>query len=153
MASVLPDPAPPLLRPATSGDGDQVARLLAVLGYPCTAAEARERIHAASAERDQRLLVAERDGMLLGLMALDFMYYLPLGATSCRIVALAVAPEAQRQGIGRWLLREAEQEARAQGAARIELTSAAHREQAHAFYRQCGYADTAVRFMKRLGDA
>jgi GNAT superfamily N-acetyltransferase len=91
--------------------------------------------------------------MLLGLLALDFMYYLPLGAVSCRVVALAVAPEAQRQGIGRWLLREAEFQARQAGAARVELTSAGHRHEAHAFYRQCGYEDTAVRFMKRLGDA
>jgi len=29
----------------------------------------------------------------------------------------------------------------------------ARRVEAHEFYRQCGYEDTAVRFMKRLGDA
>jgi ribosomal protein S18 acetylase RimI-like enzyme len=153
MGSASHGPAPPLLRPATAGDADQLARLLAILGYPCTAAEARARVQQLEGEHEQRLLVAERDGMLLGMLALDFMYYLPLGATSCRIVALAVAPEAQRQGIGRWLLREAEVLARQAGAARVELTSAVHREQAHEFYRQCGYADTAVRFMKRLGDA
>jgi GNAT superfamily N-acetyltransferase len=81
------------------------------------------------------------------------MYYLPLHATTCRIVALAVAPEAQRTGIGRWLLREAEGLARQAGAARIELTSAGHRHEAHDFYRNCGYDDSALRFMKRLGDA
>jgi GNAT superfamily N-acetyltransferase len=153
MGSAAPGPLAPTLRPAAAGDADQLARLLGVLGYPCTDADARERLRAVAAEADQRLLVAERDGMLLGLVALDFLYYLPLGARTCRIVALAVAPEAQRQGVGRWLLREAEALARQQGAARIELTSAAHRENAHAFYRECGYADTAVRFMKRLGDA
>jgi GNAT superfamily N-acetyltransferase len=153
MAAAAPGLAPPLLRPATAGDADQLARLLAILGYPCTAAEARARIAASTAEPEQRLLVAEREHMLLGLLALDFMYYLPLGAVSCRVVALAVAPEAQRQGVGRWLLREAELQARQAGAARVELTSAGHRHEAHAFYRQCGYEDTAVRFMKRLGDA
>jgi ribosomal protein S18 acetylase RimI-like enzyme len=153
MGSAAHGPAPPLLRPATAGDADQLARLFAILGYPCTAAEARGRVAKLENEADQRLLVAERDGMLLGMLALDFMYYLPLGATSCRVVALAIAPEAQRQGIGRWLLREAEGLARQAGAARIELTSAGHRQEAHEFYRQCGYEDTAVRFMKRLGDA
>ncbi|MGH8029779.1 MAG: GNAT family N-acetyltransferase, partial [Arenimonas sp.] len=143
----------PLLRTATAGDADQLARLFAVLGYPCTPAEARTRVGVVADEPQQRLLVAEREGMLLGMLALDFMYYLPLGAISCRVVALAIAPEAQRQGIGRWLLREAEQQARQAGAARIELTSAVHRAEAHEFYRQCGYEDTAVRFMKRLGDA
>jgi GNAT superfamily N-acetyltransferase len=153
MASAAPGPAPPLLRAATAGDVDQLARLFAILGYPCTPAEARTRVGVMDNQARQKLLVAEREGMLLGLLALDFMYYLPLGAVSCRVVALAVAPEAQRQGIGRWLLREAEAQARQAGAARVELTSAGHRTEAHAFYRQCGYADTAVRFMKRLGDA
>ena len=153
MASAVPAEALPLLRPAMAGDADQLARLLGILGYPCTPAEARRRIAATAAEPEQRLLVAERDGMLLGMLALDVMYYLPLDALSCRVVALAVAPEARRQGVGRWLLREAEQHARQAGAARIELTSAGHRVEAHAFYRECGYEDTAVRFMKRLGDA
>jgi ribosomal protein S18 acetylase RimI-like enzyme len=153
MGSAQHGPAPPLLRPATAGDADQLARLFAILGYPCTPAEARTRVGVMDNQSRQKLLVAEREGMLLGLLALDFMYYLPLGAVSCRIVALAVAPEAQRQGIGRWLLREAEQQARQAGAARVELTSAGHRLEAHEFYRQCGYEDTAVRFMKRLGDA
>ena len=148
-----PGPLPPTLRAAVAADADQLARLLAVLGYPCTPAEARDRVRVVDGQSDQRLQVAERDGMLLGLLALDFMYYLPLHATTCRIVALAVAPEAQRQGIGRWLLREAESMARQVGAARIELTSAGHRLEAHDFYRQCGYDDSALRFMKRLGDA
>ena len=64
-----------------------------------------------------------------------------------------MAEAAQRQGIGRLLLREAESLARQSGAVRIELTSAAHREEAHAFYRACGYGEGAVRFVKRLGDA
>jgi ribosomal protein S18 acetylase RimI-like enzyme len=153
MGSATHGPAPPQLRPATAGDADQLARLFAILGYPCTPAEARTRVGVMDNQSRQKLLVAERDGMLLGLLVLDFMYYLPLGAISCRIVALAVAPEAQRQGVGRWLLREAEQLARQEGAARVELTSAVHRTEAHEFYRQCGYEDTAVRFMKRLGDA
>lgn len=79
------------------------------------------------------------------------MYYLPLGARTCRITALAVADSVRRQGVGRRLLREAEQFARQAGAARIELTSAQHREDAHAFYRACGYDCGAMRFVKRLG--
>ena len=99
------------------------------------------------------MLVADRHGCLVGLLALDVMYYLPLGAVTCRITAIAVADTEQRRGIGKRLLKEAEQRARAAGAARIELTSALRREEAHAFYRACGYEDSAVRFLKRLGDA
>ena len=86
------------------------------------------------------------------LLALDLMYYLPLGARTCRITALVVSDSEQRRGVGRLLLREAEHRARQAGAARIELTSATHRHEAHEFYRACGFGESALRFLKRLGD-
>jgi ribosomal protein S18 acetylase RimI-like enzyme len=91
--------------------------------------------------------------VLVGMVCLDLAYYLPLGALTCRITALAVLPQAQRRGVGRQLLREAEAVARNAGAVRIELTSAAHRHEAHEFYRACNYQDGALRFVKRLGGA
>ena len=42
--------------------------------------------------------------------------------------------------------------ARLGGAARLEVTSAGHRTDAHAFYRACGFTEGAVRFVKLLGD-
>lgn len=140
-----------LIRPAQAQDAAGVAALLGELGYPCEREEAAERLHALAEDPDQRLLVADLHGELVGLVALDLMYYLPLGARTCRITALAVADSVRRQGVGRRLLREAEQFARQAGAARIELTSAQHREDAHAFYRACGYDCGAMRFVKRLG--
>jgi|SRR5690606_31302422 GNAT superfamily N-acetyltransferase len=140
-----------LIRPAQAQDAAGVAALLGELGYPCEREEAAGRLHALAEDPDQRLLVADLHGELVGLVALDLMYYLPLGARTCRITALAVADSVRRQGVGRRLLREAEQFARQAGAARIELTSAQHREDAHAFYRACGYDCGAMRFVKRLG--
>jgi GNAT superfamily N-acetyltransferase len=141
------------VRPARPEDGVGLSALLGVLGYPCPAEEAAQRVLDLRDDRNQTLLVAELEGQLAGLVCCDLSYYLPLGAFTCRITALSVAEAAQRQGIGRLLLREAESLARAAGAVRIELTSAAHREEAHAFYRACGYGEGAVRFVKRLGDA
>ena len=141
------------LRNAVYADADDVARLLCDLGFPCETDEALDRIHAIAGNDRQALVVARRDGAVCGLIALDFMYYLPLGTTTCRITALVIAPEAQRRGLGRQLLREAERRARSGGAARIELTSGSQRTEAHAFYRACGYSDGTVRFVKRLGTA
>ncbi len=141
-----------LVRPATEQDASGIATLLDVLGYPCSRAEAGERLRQIADDPDQQVLVADRHGCLVGLLALDVMYYLPLGALTCRITALSVVDSEQRRGIGRMLLREAEQRARAAGAARVELTSALQREDAHAFYRACGYEDSALRFVRRLGD-
>ena len=142
-----------LVRNAMHGDAAGIAALIEVLGYPCTPDEAIDRLQAVAAEPDQTLFVADRNGELCGLLGLDLMYYLPLGARTCRITALVVAPAHQGGGIGRELLQAAEAWARQANAARIEVTSAAHRENAHAFYRACGYEDGAMRFVKRLGDA
>ncbi len=141
------------IRATRDGDAADIAGLITLLGYPCTPEEAAVRMQAVAGEPDQALLVAERNGRLCGLLALDMMFYLPLGARTCRIIAMVVESRHQRSGVGRELLLAAEAWARQGGAARIELTSAAHRQQAHAFYRACGYGDGALRFVKHLGDA
>ena len=141
------------VRTVLAGDAAQIAALITLLGYPCTPEEATERLRAVAGEHDQALLVAENDGELCGLLGLDLMYYLPLGARTCRITALVVATAYQGEGVGRELLQAAEKWARQAGAARIEVTSAAHRNEAHAFYRACGYRDGSMRFVKLLGDA
>jgi len=139
------------LRSATLMDADDVAALLAALGYPCDREDASDRIHAIIANDRQALVLARDRGAVCGLIALDFMYYLPLGTTTCRITAMVVTPEAQGRGLGRQLLREAERRARIGGAARLEITSGSQRTDAHAFYRACGYSDGTLRFVKHLG--
>lgn len=141
------------LRPATVADVGDVAWLLAALGYPCEPADAAVRIAAVAEDPRQQLLIAQCGERACGLLGLDLMYYVPLGAVTCRITVLVIEPGAQRLGLGRRLLREAERRARAAGAAQIELTTAAHRADAHAFYRACGYIDNSLRFSKALGAA
>src|SRR3546814_8399162 len=85
--------------------------------------EAAERIAAIAGNDRQARVVARCEGRVCGLVALDFMYYLPLGMTTCRITALVVTSHAQGRGLGRQLLRDAERRARAAGAARLELSS------------------------------
>lgn len=140
------------VRPALPGDADDVARLLDQLGYPCDTAEAAQRIHVLHEDRQQVLLLARRDGRACGLLGLHFLYYLPLGALTCRITALVVDVEARGGGIGRQLLDEAVQRARRAGCARLELTTALHRTEAHAFYRACGFGESSLRFTRALGE-
>ena len=153
--AAAPDGTPLQVRPAAREDAFGLSELLGVLGYPCPPEEAAQRLLALRHDPEQSLLVVAdpATGRLAGLVCCDVSYYLPLGAPTCRITALAVAPEAQGKGVGRQLLREAESLARAAGAVRIELTSASHRLEAHAFYRACGYEEGAFRFIRRLGDA
>lgn len=89
------------LRSASLMDADDVAVLLSALGYPCERDDASDRIHAIIANDRQALVLARHDGAVCGLIALDFMYYLPLGTTTCRITAMVVTPEAQGRGLGK----------------------------------------------------
>lgn len=140
------------VRDARIGDASDVAALLETLGYPCTRDEAAERITMVLADPRQRLLLAEIGGHACGLVGMDLRYSLVRGMEQARITALVVSPAAERQGVGRRLLREVEAIARHAGAARIEVTAAASRDNAHAFYRSCGYGEASLHFAKLLGD-
>ena len=69
------------LRNASLMDADDVAVLLSDLGYPCEREDASERIHAIIANDRQALVLARHDGAVCGLIALGFMYYLPVSYT------------------------------------------------------------------------
>lgn len=154
MASVFPpDPDAPLLRPAGLRDAAVVADLLDDLGYPCSPDDAADRIAQLEDHPGHQLLLLELGGRCCGLLALDLIYSLPLGRTSCRISALVVADHCRGRGMGRWLVAEAERRARQAGATRIEVSSAGHRKDAHKLYRECGFEDGSVRLVKRFGDA
>ena len=64
------------------------------------------------------------------------------------ILALAVLPQAQGQGIGKSLLQGLDQEAKRRGYGFIRLNSADHRLGAHAFYEKVGY--TCDKMQKRF---
>ena len=140
------------IRDARIGDAPDVALLLDDLGYPCSRDEAADRIAMVLADPRQRLLLAEIDGHACGLAAMDLRYSLVRGTEQARITALVVSPACTRQGVGRRLVREVEAIARQAGAARVEVTTALSREHAHAFYRECGYADGSLHFAKLRGD-
>lgn len=64
------------------------------------------------------------------------------------ILALAVLPQIQGQGIGKTLLQGLEQEAKSREYQFIRLNSADHRTGAHAFYERVGY--TCDKVQKRF---
>ncbi len=152
MARTQPAVSEPRIRAAATGDACDVALLLEILGYPCTRDEAADRIAMVLGDPRHQLLLAEIDGHVHGLIALDVRYSVTRGEDQARITALVVRPEASRQGIGRRLLREVEGIARRAGSARIEVTSNPCRLDAHVFYHGCGYADGSRHFFKLLGD-
>lgn len=140
-------------RDAKLADAPAVAALIEALGYPCELGEAERRIRRVNASPRQALILAVVGDTIGGLISVDYMFYLPLGRDTCRITALVVDSRFRNHGVGRALLRHAESLARRENVARIELTTAGHRHEAHAFYTKCGYERSSVRFVKPLGDA
>jgi GNAT superfamily N-acetyltransferase len=67
-----------------------------------------------------------------------------------RISVLVVARSHAGTGLGSALLREAEERLRAQDCVRVELTSAAHRTEAHDFYGRKGYRRQGLRFVREI---
>ena len=131
-----------------------MSALLGLLGYPCPAEEAAQRVLDLREDPNQTCWWPTPRRTLAGMVCCDVSYYLPLGAPTCRITALAVSAERPAPGHRpRCCCGKPKRWPAACGAVRIELTSASHRTEAHAFYRACGYGDGALRFVKRLGDA
>src|SRR4249919_3214269 len=92
------------VRGVEPGDAAAVAALLDALGYPCSEAEATERLEHFREDPRQFLLLALSNGTPCGLVAMKLNYSLTRGADVARITALVVSPDAHGQGIGRRLL-------------------------------------------------
>jgi ribosomal protein S18 acetylase RimI-like enzyme len=131
-------------------DAADVARLVTGLGYPVGTEEIRARL--ASLSADHHALVAELEGEVVGFIGMVslavYEHVSPLGY----ILALSVAPEHQGKGIGKALLRAAEEHLRDRGCGDVRVSSGLQREEAHRFYEAAGYAKTGYRFRKVLAE-
>ena len=138
------------VRPAAPDDAPALSPLLAELGYPLSASELRGNVERLDRCATDRVFVAESDGALLGVLALHAMPLLHHTHDVAWISALVVTTRARGRGVGRALVAAAERSARELGCARIAVTSAERRADAHAFYARLGYEHTGRRFVKSL---
>ena len=138
-----------VVRAAEAADLGAVVELLDELGYPSSAEAAGESMEALRRDPASWLWVAVERGEVVGLVGLHVMPLLERGPFA-RVTALVVGERARRRGIGRALVERVEEQARAEGCERVELSSADRRHDAHAFYRRVGFEPTSQRFLKRL---
>ena len=141
------------VRLAQPGDAAQVAALLAELGYPDNRTEeVRRRLAMWERETAGLALVAERQGQVLGVIAVTAIPYLEREGRWGRIVALVVSSACRGQGIGRLLVDAAEEAAGELGCVTMEVTSRRSRTESHPFYRNLGYEDGCDRSARYLKD-
>ncbi|SEL76239.1 GNAT family N-acetyltransferase [Streptacidiphilus jiangxiensis] len=140
-----------VIRPAVAADGHAVY----VLDHRCwsPATEVSEQPDPPEPDssafyddrhRPEHMLVAVREGELLGWVRVLPPTPLPSNAHIRAIMGLQVAPEARGLGLGRALLHAALAKARAEGARRVTLRVLGGNIVARSLYEQAGFTVTGV---------
>jgi GNAT superfamily N-acetyltransferase len=137
-----------IIRAAATHDSVQIAVLLGELGYPATEEFVKDRLAAISLRPDGKVLIADLDTEVVGLVCLQIIPLFHLSEPLGRITTLVISSNLRRHGIGRRLIAEAEILAWEHGCGRVEITSGDHRGGAHAFYEAVGYEQVSRRFIK-----
>jgi GNAT superfamily N-acetyltransferase len=146
-----------LIREATPDDWPAVAGLLAELGRPDVRGrndeEAAGDVFRSYLRREDAVsLVAEEEGRVVGFLDMEYRVRLNFTSPQAWIPDLVVSEGSRGAGIGRALLRRAEELAEERGCWGMTLESATWRERAHAFYLREGWQDTGKAFTKVFGD-
>jgi predicted N-acetyltransferase YhbS len=109
----------------------------------------RQRLKQIAAD-DLPQLVAVEEGAVIGLCGMHRMTAVHREKPVGRITILVVAEHARGEGIGRRLVKAAEDRLKSAGCGMIELTSNDWLVDAHRFYGKIGYEQTSKRFAKEL---
>lgn len=104
-----------------------------------------------SASADQRQIVAEQDGTVIGTMQLSFIPGIAFrGAWRGQIEAVRVAAALRGQGIGGAMIEWAVEQCRARHCRMVQLTSDKSRDAAHRFYEALGWTRSHEGFKIKL---
>jgi N-acetylglutamate synthase-like GNAT family acetyltransferase len=139
-----------VVRDATVADAPALAPLLGELGYPAAVDALESRMRRMLSREDQRILVAERDGAVLGLLALHIFPVLAYDRDLAMIMALVVTERARGLGVGRALIERADAVGKSLGASRLMVTTHVRRADAHAFYERLGFEFTGRRYVRAI---
>jgi ribosomal protein S18 acetylase RimI-like enzyme len=136
------------VRSATTADSEQVARLVSALGYATSATQMCQRLESILTDEDYATLVATDGEDVVGFIGTRAGPLYERDGRYGHIIALAVAENYQRRGIGRTLMDAAESMLVARGVCVLVVTSGNQRTDAHAFYEKAGYMFTGRRYTK-----
>ena len=134
------------IRSASLRDVGELATLLGELGYPVAAEAVPARLERYTLRGNGRVLVACVDDCVVAFAAFDLEYPIYREHPVACVSAFAVSQRVRRSGVGRRLIRAIEDEAVAAGCEAVVVTSAEHRDGAHAFYPAVGWGRTGRRY-------
>lgn len=137
------------IRDARVEDAERIVELIADLGHAMSTDAVRERIEELHLS-DCRQLVAATGDRVIGLCGLHIMTAIHRPRLVGRITILEVDAGFRGQGVGRALVKHAEDRFREAGCGMIELTSNERLIEAHGFYRRIGFEHTSKRFARQI---
>lgn len=147
-----------ILRDATAADLPVIVAMLADDKLGATREDAADLAPYAAAfaeveaDPNQRLIVAERAGEVVGTFQLSFIPGVAQrGLKRAMIESVRVATGERGSGLGTQMMRWAIEEARSAGCRQVQLTSNAERPDAHRFYERLGFVPSHVGFKMKLG--
>ncbi len=120
------------------------------LGYDVTPDILAQRIEKMENHGEYKVFVAVDNDNVLGFIGLHLGLAFEIDGNIMRIIALAVKPDCQDQGIGTQLVAEAENFANEKGVTVIGVNSGLKRELAHKFYEKQGFSKKGYSFTKVL---
>jgi GNAT superfamily N-acetyltransferase len=136
---------PVSVRQARHDDAADLTRLTLQLGYSRSLEEIRASLARVLARADERVLVAELDGVVAGCVHAVIADYLDV-ERYVHIAGLVVDAGARRGGVGRALMAWVEEWARQEGCGAVRLSSSSTRTAAHRFYERIGYANIKTQY-------
>jgi len=141
-----------IIRDARVDDVSQLSVLINHLGYPCTPEEAKTRFDNIGQHPDYRTLVITDGDLVIGLAGLAKCLWYEKNGTYVRILAFVVNEQYRGRGVGKQLIRAAEDWATELGCNAIVLSSGNRDERiaAHRFYKARGYEIKSSGFIKQL---
>ena len=98
-------------------------------------------------------MLAEEDGVVLGMASISFNLALRYGGEYCQLEELIVTPEARGKNVGALLMEATVSAARERGCADYGLYLVPSTEQNRGFYERFGFSVLGTEMRQTLGDS
>ena len=134
---------------ANSTHSEPITRLLTQMGYPDSVKAVAQRIKE-NQRTDYKIFVAEINQLIAGVIVTHTYTYLHATGLVGRIMTFCVDENIRGTGVGTQLLTYAENYLASLKCVKVELNCNNRRTETHQFYRQRGYEQTSLHFVKKL---